>query len=76
MPYLNPTETILAYWFGGIFLLIVAFKACSKNSPQRFNRCSLYCSSLYFCFYLASFAFSFSRIVHYAPSRSKQNLLS
>ena len=29
-----------------------------------------------FCFYLASFAFSFSRIVHYAPSRSKQKLLS
>ena len=29
-----------------------------------------------FAFYLASFAYSFSRIVHYAPSRSKQNLLS
>ena len=54
----------------------LTLKACSKNSPQRFNRCSLYCSSLSFCFYLASFAFSFSRIVHYAPSRSKQNLLS
>ncbi|MFC2515911.1 MAG: bifunctional ornithine acetyltransferase/N-acetylglutamate synthase [Prevotella sp.] len=49
--------------------------ACSKNSSQRFICCSLYCSSLSFCFYLASFAYSFSRIVHYAPSRSKQNLL-
>ena len=51
------------------------FKACSKKSPQRFNWCSLYCSSLPFCFCLASFAFSFSSIVHYALSRSKQNLL-
>ena len=29
-----------------------------------------------FAFILASFAYSFSGIVHYAPSRSKQNLLS
>ena len=36
-------------------------KACSKNSPQRFNRCSLYCPSLSFCFCLASFAFSFRK---------------
>ncbi len=50
-------------------------KACPKNSPQRFNRCSSYCPSLSFCFYLASFAYSFSSIIaHYAPSRSKQNL--
>ena len=42
----------------------VYLKACSKNSPQRFNCCSLFCSLLSFCFYLASFAFSFSRIVH------------
>ena len=54
----------------------VGLMACSKNSPQRFNCCSLFCSLLSFCFYLASFAYSFSRIVHYAPSRSKQNLLS
>ena len=59
-----------------LVLSAYALKACSKNSPQRFNCCSLYCSSLSFCFYLASFAYSFSRIVHYAPSRSKQNLLS
>ena len=50
-------------------------KACSKNSLQRLNRCSSYCPSLSFCFYLASFAYSFSSIIaHYAPSRSKQNL--
>ena len=50
-------------------------KACSKNSPQRLNRCSSYCLSLSFCFYLASFAYSFSSIIaHYAHSRSKQNL--
>ena len=64
----------LPHFFG--FCKLQGVKACSKNSPQRFNRCSLYCSSLSFCFYLSSFAFSFSRIVHYAPSRSKQNLLS
>ena len=58
----------------GVFETII--KACSINFPQRFNCCSLYCSSLSFCFYLASFAFSFSHIVHYAPSRSKQSLLS
>ena len=51
-------------------------KACSKNSPQRFNCCSLSCSSPSFCFFLASFAFSFRRIVHYAPSSRKQHLLS
>ena len=45
-------------------------KACSKNTPQRFNRCSLYCSSLSFCFYLASFAFSFRK--HSAPCSSKK----
>gem|GEM_PF-4394707 len=46
-----------------------------KIPRKRFNRCSLYCASLSFCFYLVSFAYSFSRIVQYAPSRSKQNLL-
>ena len=59
-----------------LVLSAYALKACSKNSPQRFICCSLYCSSLSFCFYLASFAFSFSCIGIYAPSRSKQNLLS
>ena len=39
-------------------LHVVVLKGCSKNSPQRFNCCSLYCSSLSFCFYLAFFAFS------------------
>lgn len=33
-------------------------------------------SSLSFCFYLSSFACSFTRIVHHAPSRSKQNPFS
>gem|GEM_PF-1605973 len=43
-------------------------KACSKKSPLRFNRWALYRSSLSFCLCQASFANSFSRIVHYAPS--------
>ena len=38
-------------------------KACSNHSPQRLNCCSWYCSSLFFCFYLASFAYVFSGIV-------------
>ena len=43
------------------FMPTFCVKACSKNPPQRFNRCSLYCSSLSFCFCLASFAFSFRK---------------
>lgn len=54
--------------------LDLVFKACFKDFSQRFNRCFLYCSSWYFSFYLASFAYPFSGIVHYAPSWGKQNL--
>ena len=43
-------------------------KAGSKNSTQAFISFLLFSSLLSFCFYLASFAYSFSRIVHYAPS--------
>ena len=54
--------------------MFIVLKACSKNSPQRFNCCSLCCSSPSFYFYLASFAFSFCCMAHHAPSRSKQKI--
>ena len=48
--------------------VFVCYKAGSKNSTQKFISFLLFSSLPSFSLYLADFAYSFSRIVHYAPS--------
>ena len=55
--------SLLFYKSNSVWLM-----AGSKNSTQKSISFLLFSSLLSFCFYLASFAYSFSRIVHYAPS--------